>query len=368
MRQDRHRAVGRHAWWSHLRVHGRHHPHWGRHAVGHDPGGRRRPGVAAAIPPEPLDVVLVVHVEEELELLIKVRHEWVWRVAVLAVPPAPLSMPPAILAAAATAATSWPRGGSLRRRHRTVGCGRALAGAEARRSSRQRLHLRRRPATAAAGPAWRRPLGEAARVVYVPVYDAAEPAANIVGELLPVARKLHRSVTVQWIPQALYLMIGQVVEAQPLHIEEAPKAIEGVYAARARLADRAAHARIALEGIAAVHGEDEDHRRGRAVGLVQPLLVLPLRGPEAMAHGLHDVLLRVARDHEVAGVLGVHAGRRGLHWRASLSAPAVAAPVDRRRCRRQLGFARAGQLVVPRRRHAAGARAPQGSTGNMLHA
>eukprot|EP00408_Alexandrium_pacificum_P057205 CAMPEP_0171166976 /NCGR_PEP_ID=MMETSP0790-20130122/6969_1 /TAXON_ID=2925 /ORGANISM="Alexandrium catenella, Strain OF101" /LENGTH=254 /DNA_ID=CAMNT_0011631795 /DNA_START=280 /DNA_END=1043 /DNA_ORIENTATION=+ len=126
----------------------------------------------------------------------------------------------------------------------------------------------------------------------------AELSTDVVCELLAVTREAHLPVIVQGVAQVINLCHVNVVKSQPLDIEEAAKAAEGVGAANGT-AGHAAHAGIALERTTPVDGEDQDDSSAAAVRVIELLLVLPLRRPDAVLHGLHDILSHVARDDEV---------------------------------------------------------------------
>lgn len=138
------------------------------------------------------------------------------------------------------------------------------------------------------------------------VDECTEPAAHIVGELLPISGELDRPIVIKWISQMEDLSIREIVEPEPLNVEEATEAIEGVQPLLLRSSYSASHQSVALKGVTPVHREDEDHRWRREVSVIQLLLVLPLCGPEAVPHGLDNVLFVVARDDEVAGPIIVN--------------------------------------------------------------
>lgn len=63
----------------------------------------------------------------------------------------------------------------------------------------------------------------------------------------------------------------------------------------------ASHSRIALEGIALRYREDQDNLWATLISFIKLLLVLSLRGPDVMLHGLDDVVAIIASDYEEAG-------------------------------------------------------------------
>mmetsp|Transcript_101150 Transcript_101150/g.324960 ORF Transcript_101150/g.324960 Transcript_101150/m.324960 type:complete len:223 (-) Transcript_101150:284-952(-) len=81
--------------------------------------------------------------------------------------------------------------------------------------------------------------------------------ATTMRQLLAIPREAHLSVVIQRIPQVLDVGQHQVVQPEPLDVEEPAEAPEGVGSAR-RAADVAPHARVALECAAFGHGEEQD--------------------------------------------------------------------------------------------------------------
>lgn len=86
----------------------------------------------------------------------------------------------------------------------------------------------------------------------------------------------------------------QVVQAKPLYVEQAPKAVERIAADRA-LASHSSHPGIPLEGVAFTHREQQNDGSTRLVRIVQLLLIPALGRPGVALHGLHQVLPIVAR-------------------------------------------------------------------------
>jgi len=131
-------------------------------------------------------------------------------------------------------------------------------------------------------------------------------------ELLAIAREPNLPHVVQRVAEVLHLAHLHIVQPQPLHVKETPKAIEGVVA-RSSTASKAPHPRIALESPTLVHREDQNDSGTGAVGIVQFLLVLPLRCPHVVLHRLHNIFAHIAGDNEEAGL-------RVLKQRAPLEA------------------------------------------------
>lgn len=113
------------------------------------------------------------------------------------------------------------------------------------------------PSRTAARSHW----GEALGFVDVAVNQEAHGAPALICELLSITRVPHRTVLHQRISYMLNLSVGQVVQSEPLHVEEAPKPIEGVDGSRSRMPRDAAHSCVSLEAIAALVREDQDDTR-----------------------------------------------------------------------------------------------------------
>mmetsp|Transcript_24323 Transcript_24323/g.46197 ORF Transcript_24323/g.46197 Transcript_24323/m.46197 type:complete len:262 (+) Transcript_24323:36-821(+) len=151
--------------------------------------------------------------------------------------------------------------------------------------------------------------GEAVGIVNMPIDEFAEGAAHIVCELLAIARLPHRPVPIQGVAQRLDLTVTQVVQPQPLNVEETTKAIEGVHKVAppsSGLANRTSHECVPLESLTAIHGEDENNKGRTSEGFVHLLFVLLLCCPQAVPNRLHDVFLGVAGDYKIQRAVSVH--------------------------------------------------------------
>lgn len=116
-------------------------------------------------------------------------------------------------------------------------------------------------------------------------------------QLLAIPREADLPVVVQRIPHILNFSDSQIMQPNPLYIEEPAEPPKWICAACAAT-NEAPHARIALKAAALVHSEDEDDSGTCPVGIVQLLLVLPLCRPDIVLHGPHDIIADVTRDHK----------------------------------------------------------------------
>jgi len=96
----------------------------------------------------------------------------------------------------------------------------------------------------------------------------------------------------------LALTLIQVVQSQPLDVEQTPVAVEGIYFSWSCSTSRTSHACIALKGSAVIHTKDKDDRRIAHVCIIQLLLVLPLGRPDIMSHRLNNILAHIAADYK----------------------------------------------------------------------
>eukprot|EP00419_Tripos_fusus_P056317 CAMPEP_0172812280 /NCGR_PEP_ID=MMETSP1075-20121228/9944_1 /TAXON_ID=2916 /ORGANISM="Ceratium fusus, Strain PA161109" /LENGTH=153 /DNA_ID=CAMNT_0013651815 /DNA_START=1224 /DNA_END=1681 /DNA_ORIENTATION=- len=117
-------------------------------------------------------------------------------------------------------------------------------------------------------------------------------------EFLAIPREAYLPALVQWISQIVDLCNVDIVKSKPLHIKESAEAIERISAAGGSTS-KATHSGVALEGTTLVHGKHKDHSGARPEGIVELLLVLPLRCPDTMLHRFHYMLSDVAGDDEV---------------------------------------------------------------------
>merc|ERR1740129_355850 len=114
----------------------------------------------------------------------------------------------------------------------------------------------------------------------VVIDELADAAPDIVRQLLPVSRDLHRLVLVPGIRDVGHVPEVQVFEPEPPNVEGAAVASEDVLPAAG--AHPRHHLSIALEPAAAVHGEDEDNVWRGLQRIVELLLVVALRRPHVV--------------------------------------------------------------------------------------
>lgn len=146
---------------------------------------------------------------------------------------------------------------------------------------------------------------EAFRLIDVLVDDGTQLPTRAVRQLLSIARQGHLAILGEGIAKLLHLSEGKVMQTHPLHIEEPAEAIERICTSELRPAHSAPHLGIALESFAALDGEEEEDCTAAVVGLIQLLLILPLRRPHVVTDRFHNVLGAVARDHKVPSIVRV---------------------------------------------------------------